>query len=179
MKALTLNRIKRTNRWWGNLDNGNQYYIKATLHELQVYEFPPKLEGESDDEHRHKGVCLCLINDEEPLWPKIDLDLVLAKAQEHAKIDFSGWMKGQKEKCYQCGGTAYKTDGQSKTLCENLANYGQCKYEGGKGSTPRTVNKPYGRNDLCPCGSGKKYKKCHLGQDFVIPKAKTNGSQPV
>ena len=20
-----------------------------------------------------------------------------------------------------------------------------------------------GRNDLCPCGSGKKYKKCHLG----------------
>lgn len=21
-----------------------------------------------------------------------------------------------------------------------------------------------GRNDLCPCGSGKKFKKCHLGQ---------------
>ena len=22
-----------------------------------------------------------------------------------------------------------------------------------------------GRNDACPCGSGKKYKKCHLPQD--------------
>ncbi len=22
-----------------------------------------------------------------------------------------------------------------------------------------------GRNDLCPCGSGKKYKKCHLAAD--------------
>jgi SEC-C motif-containing protein len=22
-----------------------------------------------------------------------------------------------------------------------------------------------GRNDACPCGSGKKYKKCHLGED--------------
>jgi hypothetical protein len=24
-----------------------------------------------------------------------------------------------------------------------------------------------GRNDLCHCGSGKKYKKCHLSQDEV------------
>jgi len=22
-----------------------------------------------------------------------------------------------------------------------------------------------GRNDICPCGSGKKYKKCHLEED--------------
>jgi hypothetical protein len=26
------------------------------------------------------------------------------------------------------------------------------------------VNKP-GRNDPCPCGSGKKYKRCHWDQD--------------
>jgi|SRR5581483_799755 len=25
--------------------------------------------------------------------------------------------------------------------------------------------KSTGRNDLCPCGSGKKYKKCHLDAD--------------
>jgi hypothetical protein len=25
--------------------------------------------------------------------------------------------------------------------------------------------KEAGRNDACPCGSGKKYKKCHLQQD--------------
>jgi hypothetical protein len=27
--------------------------------------------------------------------------------------------------------------------------------------TPTTTERP-GRNDLCPCGSGKKYKRCHL-----------------
>ncbi len=25
--------------------------------------------------------------------------------------------------------------------------------------------KTTGRNDTCPCGSGKKYKKCHLAED--------------
>lgn len=170
MKALTLNRIKRTNRWWGNLDNGNQWYVKATLHELQVYEFPPKKEGESDDEHRHNGVCLCLINDEIPLWDKIDIDIVLKRAQLHTGIDFSGWLNGGKEECFNCSGKAFKTDGQGRTVCENYANYGQCKYEGAKGSTPRTVNKPYGRNDACPCGSGKKYKHCHLGKNLLIEK---------
>ena len=27
--------------------------------------------------------------------------------------------------------------------------------------TPVTAKENVGRNDLCPCGSGKKYKKCH------------------
>ena len=37
-------------------------------------------------------------------------------------------------------------------------------FVGGDGSTgPKTVNggAKVGRNDPCPCGSGKKYKKCH------------------
>jgi uncharacterized protein YecA (UPF0149 family) len=25
-----------------------------------------------------------------------------------------------------------------------------------------------GRNDICPCGSGKKFKKCHLGSVSVL-----------
>ncbi|MCB9790352.1 preprotein translocase subunit SecA [Candidatus Nomurabacteria bacterium] len=29
-----------------------------------------------------------------------------------------------------------------------------------------------GRNDLCPCGSGKKYKKCHIGKDPSTPEEK-------
>ena len=38
-------------------------------------------------------------------------------------------------------------------------------YEAAEGATktvvaPRTVTKAPGRNDLCPCGSGRKYKKC-------------------
>ena len=28
----------------------------------------------------------------------------------------------------------------------------------------RKYNKKIGRNDPCPCGSGKKFKKCHLGK---------------
>ena len=31
----------------------------------------------------------------------------------------------------------------------------------GNGSSPRIAGEKVGRNDLCPCGSGKKYKKCH------------------
>jgi len=30
-----------------------------------------------------------------------------------------------------------------------------------KANTPRRVGEKVGRNDECPCGSGKKYKKCH------------------
>ncbi len=33
--------------------------------------------------------------------------------------------------------------------------------QGGKGSAPIRVEKKVGRNDPCPCGSGKKYKNCH------------------
>jgi uncharacterized protein YecA (UPF0149 family) len=29
------------------------------------------------------------------------------------------------------------------------------------GPTPMMIEKKVGRNDPCPCGSGKKYKKCH------------------
>jgi len=30
-----------------------------------------------------------------------------------------------------------------------------------KENVPVTVEKEPGRNEPCPCGSGKKYKKCH------------------
>ena len=30
-----------------------------------------------------------------------------------------------------------------------------------KANTPVHVEKKVGRNDPCPCGSGKKYKNCH------------------
>lgn len=30
-----------------------------------------------------------------------------------------------------------------------------------------------GRNDLCPCGSGKKFKKCHLGREDELPSEST------
>ena len=33
--------------------------------------------------------------------------------------------------------------------------------DGSTGSTPVVTGQKTGRNDPCPCGSGKKYKKCH------------------
>ena len=40
----------------------------------------------------------------------------------------------------------------------------ELQFSGGEAaSQPKTVTKTakVGRNELCPCGSGKKYKKCH------------------
>jgi len=33
--------------------------------------------------------------------------------------------------------------------------------DGSGGATPVVTGQKTGRNDPCPCGSGKKYKKCH------------------
>lgn len=44
-------------------------------------------------------------------------------------------------------------------------------YEYRKGDTI-TRQRKIGRNDTCPCGSGKKYKRCHLPKrDYSLVKA--------
>jgi preprotein translocase subunit SecA len=45
---------------------------------------------------------------------------------------------------------------------EEAATRGGGETESGKGITVRREGKKVGRNDPCPCGSGKKYKKCCL-----------------
>lgn len=50
---------------------------------------------------------------------------------------------------------AIKTNGLGKFECFNRANSGSCE-----GFKPRKVIKEQGRNELCNCGSGKKYKHC-------------------
>jgi preprotein translocase subunit SecA len=35
-----------------------------------------------------------------------------------------------------------------------------------------------GRNDLCPCGSGKKFKYCHEGREAELVAVLANGGQP-
>ena len=44
---------------------------------------------------------------------------------------------------------------------------GQSKRLAGQGPAhkPVTVQKKVGRNDPCPCGSGKKYKNCCMNRD--------------
>ena len=41
--------------------------------------------------------------------------------------------------------------------------------ESNKKTEPVRVDKKVGRNDPCPCGSGKKYKNCHGMQRAVLP----------
>ena len=50
---------------------------------------------------------------------------------------------------------------QRKEVAEpKETNLEQAKAAGGP-SGPKRVQKQVGRNDPCPCGSGKKYKQCH------------------
>lgn len=51
---------------------------------------------------------------------------------------------------------------KKKPLMLKVATPGSYK-KGDSGGTERQFLK-IGRNDLCPCGSGKKYKKCCLGE---------------
>jgi preprotein translocase subunit SecA len=46
------------------------------------------------------------------------------------------------------------------------AGYQVVKREKGRGVELRRDTPKVGRNDPCPCGSGKKYKHCHLRQDL-------------
>lgn len=49
-------------------------------------------------------------------------------------------------------------------------NDGSLNSQGGGPILPRQPREHFpalvGRNDPCPCGSGKKYKKCHVGKDL-------------
>ena len=56
--------------------------------------------------------------------------------------------------------SAYKKSRISRIQAEHMAE--------------QSKNEQFGRNELCPCGSGKKYKKCCLDKDnAVIPSAPT------
>ena len=43
----------------------------------------------------------------------------------------------------------------------------------------KTIMKKRGRNDLCWCGSGKKYKKCHMEQDRFSDKPQASTGMPI
>ena len=62
---------------------------------------------------------------------------------------------------------AYKVQSQD-------AGYQTVKREKGKGTELRKDSPDVGRNDLCPCGSGKKYKNCH-GRPGMATAAAGNG----
>lgn len=56
-------------------------------------------------------------------------------------------------------GGANSIQGELKEVHENAQIIGSG--DGGSSAGPAAKKEEIGRNDLCPCGSGKKYKKCH------------------
>lgn len=76
------------------------------------------------------------------------------------------WKDGKPDVCHRCGHVQYPNyfDGvpQSECLrCEVIPETERIWEEVLAEVAPRRVEKEPGRNDPCPCGSGKKYKKCH------------------
>jgi preprotein translocase subunit SecA len=59
---------------------------------------------------------------------------------------------------------AYKVQSQD-------AGYQTVKREKGKGTEVRKDSPDVGRNDPCPCGSGRKYKNCHGRPGMGAPAA--------
>ena len=57
---------------------------------------------------------------------------------------------------------------QTFVLSRGEGRAGRGKTESGKGVTVRRDGKKVGRNDPCPCGSGKKYKKCCLPKEEEV-----------
>lgn len=59
-----------------------------------------------------------------------------------------------REVCTYCGSPSiYKYGGKGEIMCKKCAN---------RGHDPIKAEPKVGRNAACPCGSGKKYKKCCL-----------------
>jgi len=52
---------------------------------------------------------------------------------------------------------------------QNLMKLGPAAPKGAKGETVRRSGAKVRPNDPCPCGSGKKYKKCHMMSDDLHP----------
>lgn len=66
--------------------------------------------------------------------------------------------------CYYCFKRLYyKTDSHSNPICKRCAVH--------LASTLRYKNRPIGRNQMCPCGSGTKFKKCCMNNKIreVLP----------
>ncbi|MFH0939587.1 MAG: SEC-C metal-binding domain-containing protein, partial [Planctomycetota bacterium] len=104
-------------------------------------------------------------------------DLVL-KAQVSAEIVkqevASVWNEASQQAVHQDAGSAYtgaaKIGGGSTEMAKQSEHGGETLKAV---ETIRRTKRESGPNDPCPCGSGKKYKKCHGriggGMDIIIP----------
>ena len=73
--------------------------------------------------------------------------------------------EGFQESIWQIGATIHESAPRvtAQDTSQGVANSG----EGKKPEPIRNRKEKVGRNDPCPCGSGKKYKNCHMRQAAV------------
>ena len=86
-------------------------------------------------------------------WKRLDILSTRAggAADETGKVEFTAWYEMQGElTCHHEISDFRRLDGS-------------WVYVDGTGKPPEQVMADYGRNEPCPCGSGKKFKKCHGG----------------
>lgn len=100
-------------------------------------------------------------------WPDTNSDLVKLPVNFFDGID----RKNKQNALSQIKNLLPHVDGKERIIAElrraagnkNKTNqYGPAKIAGAE--KPSDPNREVGRNDPCPCGSGKKYKKCCLGK---------------
>ena len=89
------------------------------------------------------------VGDEDVVWTGLEI----LRTEDGLEYDHQGVVEFR-AKC-RVNGDAGGLDEASDFVKEN----GQWFYVDGRGISPVTSQK-VGRNDPCPCGSGKKYKKC-------------------
>ena len=161
-----------------------QFFIDGKIDRLQLDDFFIQLEEMSDDELDYELISyLCLnmaqIHDFDYL-PKTKKWFERGLIDEYVAGDYSDYVditfeypinKADKnfvrtEFCFEDElGRWYKFEGSShKTLNQKISDTDRKKlFE----KAIEQYSNPYknvGRNDPCPCGSGKKFKKCHLNK---------------
>ena len=98
--------------------------------------------------------------DESTRW--LGLELIAAEQKnDRARVEFEA---------------RFLLDGRVDAIHENsrfVCQQGRWLYTDGDMLAPTfTAWKP-GRNESCPCGSGKKYKHCHLGKEIGMTKSQS------
>jgi preprotein translocase subunit SecA len=76
---------------------------------------------------------------------------------EHPQMDFAKAIAETSKKEVKAAKTPISKKGSTNDLAAAMAMSQESKKE----AKPGVAIAKVGRNDLCPCGSGKKYKKCH------------------
>jgi len=79
---------------------------------------------------------------------------------------FEKWLADNKEKIEEISNAQSQISNQTQKNNIQNSKFRSHSEQGEESGSPRAkalamTDKKVGRNDLCPCGSGKKYKKCH------------------